>query len=87
MTQSIEDHMTASEEGEDSQRSKLLSKMSRLGGQAILPPGALPNQHVSEGVWLWVWSDCECCREKVRSSKRRHRLLPSLEWRCHSLEW
>ena len=49
-TQSIEDHMTApSEEGEDSQRSKLLSKMSRLGGQAILPPGSLPGHQVSQG--------------------------------------
>lgn len=44
-TQSIEDHLTATtEDTEDDQRSKLLSKMSRLGGQAILPPGSMPVQ-------------------------------------------
>ena len=58
MTQSFEDHLTApSEETEENQRSKLLSKMSRLGGQAILPPGTMPTHHVSQGVWSqWAWS-------------------------------
>lgn len=47
--QSIEEHLTAStDESDDNQRSKLLSKMSRLGGQAILPPGTMPTAQVRE---------------------------------------
>ena len=85
MTQSFEDHLTApSEETEENQRSKLLSKMSRLGGQAILPPGTMPTHHVSQGVWsqwawyLWVWLVWYSCRWRLKSSQQPQ-LLPSLE--------
>ena len=65
---SLEDHMTGSgEEAEDSQRSKLLNKMSRLGGQAILPPGSLPGaQVVKDEGWGWGvgGGGCGCDRSE-----------------------
>ena len=81
--------MTASpDEGEDTQRSKLLSKMSRLGGQAILPPGSIPGAHSATEVSVWglclaasdilLWS-----LSSPLDSHQRSRPCPS-SLACHS---